>query len=280
MAAAAIQRIAMRVAVGALGIGTTAFALEQSLYTVEAGSRAVIFNRWSGVQDNVVGEGTHFMIPLFQRPIFFSVRSKPREIPSRTGTKDLQDVQITLRLLYRPLEEALPAIYNTYGEDYDERIMPSIGNEVLKAIVAQYDAIELITQREKVSQTIRDALTRDAARYSIVLDDISITHLSFSRDFTSAVERKQVAQQDAERQKWIVEKDEYEKRASVIRAEGESQAAQLISDAYKQAGTAHLELRRIETAQFIAETLGRSRNVTYVPSGGNIFLSMGGGGPK
>lgn len=241
---------------------------------MDAGSRAVIFNRLTGVQDTVVGEGTSFLFPFIQRPVFFSVRSKAREIPSRTGTKDLQDVSITLRLLYRPLESALPTIFSTYGEEYDERVLPGIGNEVLKSIVAQYDAIELITQREKVSQTIRDALTRDAERYGIVLDDISITHLAFSREFTSAVERKQVAQQDAERQKWIVEKDEYEKRASIIRAEGESQAAQLISDAYKQAGTAHLELRRIETAEFIAETLGRSRNVTYVPSGGNILLNM------
>ena len=40
--------------------------------------------------------------------------------------------------------------------DYDDKIMPSIGNEVLKSIVAQYDASQLITMREKVSQDIRE----------------------------------------------------------------------------------------------------------------------------
>lgn len=60
-------------------------------------------------------------------------------------------VSITLRVLSRPDVEHLPKIYQQLGTDYDERVLPSIGNEVLKAIVAQFDAAELITQRELVS---------------------------------------------------------------------------------------------------------------------------------
>lgn len=60
-------------------------------------------------------------------------------------------VQITLRVLLRPDVQQLPKIYQTLGTDYDERVVPSIGNEVLKSIVAQFDAAELITQREVVS---------------------------------------------------------------------------------------------------------------------------------
>lgn len=66
--------------------------------------------------------------------------------------------------------------------------------------------------------------------------------------------------------------------AGVIRAEGESQAAQLLSDAYKRSGQAHLELRRIEASKDIAETLARSGNVTYLPSssksGSNLLLNL------
>ena len=59
-------------------------------------------------------------------------------------------VSITLRVLSRPDVEHLPKIYQGLGMDYDERVLPSIGNEVLKSIVAQFDAAELITQREVV----------------------------------------------------------------------------------------------------------------------------------
>lgn len=59
-------------------------------------------------------------------------------------------VSITLRVLSRPDVEHLSKIYQSLGMDYDERVLPSIGNEVLKSIVAQFDAAELITQREVV----------------------------------------------------------------------------------------------------------------------------------
>lgn len=62
-------------------------------------------------------------------------------------------VSITLRVLSRPDIQLLPKIYQSLGMDYDERVLPSIGNEVLKSIVAQFDAAELITQREVVRRS-------------------------------------------------------------------------------------------------------------------------------
>jgi regulator of protease activity HflC (stomatin/prohibitin superfamily) len=74
-----------------------------------------------------------------------------QNISTTTGSKDLQMVSITLRVLSRPEVDHLSKIYQNLGLDYDERVLPSIGNEVLKATVAQFDAAELITQREVVS---------------------------------------------------------------------------------------------------------------------------------
>lgn len=73
-----------------------------------------------------------------------------QNISTTTGSKDLQMVTLTLRVLSRPDIGHLSKIYQTLGLDYDERVLPSIGNEVLKSIVAQFDAAELITQREVV----------------------------------------------------------------------------------------------------------------------------------
>ena len=82
-----------------------------SLYDVKGGTRAVIFDRLSGVKDGVVNEGTHFLIPWLQKSIIYDVRTRPRNISTTTGSKDLQIVSLTLRVLHRPDVKNLPKIY-------------------------------------------------------------------------------------------------------------------------------------------------------------------------
>lgn len=87
------------------------FLAGQSIFDVKGGSRAVIFDRISGVKEEVINEGTHFLIPWLQKSIIFDVRTKPRNIATTTGSKDLQMVSLTLRVLHRPNVQALPKIY-------------------------------------------------------------------------------------------------------------------------------------------------------------------------
>ncbi|EMR65722.1 Prohibitin-1, subunit of the prohibitin complex (Phb1p-Phb2p) [Eutypa lata] len=253
-------------------------AVQASLYDVKGGTRAVIFDRLQGVKETVVGEGTHFLVPWLQRSIVFDVRTKPRNIATTTGSKDMQMVSLTLRVLHRPDVPALPKIYQNLGPDYDERVLPSIGNEVLKAIVAQFDAAELITQREAVSQRIRTDLMKRAREFNIALEDVSITHMTFGKEFTKAVEQKQIAQQDAERARFIVERAEQERQANVIRAEGEAESAETIGRAVAKSGDGLVQIRKIEASRDIAQTLASNPNVAYLPGGrqgGQFLLNVG-----
>jgi len=271
---AAFQRLFNRL----VGIGGGMFlagvAGQSALYNVDGGERAVIFDRFSGVKPNVVGEGTHFIIPMIQKPIIFDIRSTPRPVTVTTGSKDLQNVNITLRILYRPLPEELPRIYNNIGEDYAERVLPSITSEVLKAVVAQFDASEMISQREVVSQQVAAQLQARATQFGIILDDISLTHLTFGQEFTQAVELKQVAQQDAERARYLVEKAEQQKLATIISAEGDAKAAEMLAQAFKSAGDGLIELRKIEAAEEIAIDLSKARNVQYLPAQQHTLLQL------
>ncbi|KAG5900703.1 hypothetical protein JTB14_038221 [Gonioctena quinquepunctata] len=257
-----------------LGIALVGGVVNSALYNVDGGHRAVIFDRFAGVKKQVIGEGTHFFIPWVQKPIIFDVRSRPRNIPVITASKDLQNVNITLRILFRPVPDELPKIYTILGQDYEERVLPSITTEVLKAVVAQFDAGELITQRDLVSQKVSDDLTERANQFGVILDDISLTHLTFGREFAQAVELKQVAQQEAEKARFMVEKAEQTKKATILSAEGDAQAALLLAKAFGDAGEGLVELRRIEAAEDIAYQLSKSRQVAYLPGGQNLLLNV------
>ncbi|KAL8110107.1 hypothetical protein AgCh_026000 [Apium graveolens] len=147
-------------------------------------------------------------------------------------------VNLTLRVLSRPDEAKLPTIYKELGVEYEEKVLPSIGNEILKAVVAQFNADELLTS------------------------------------VLRAVEAKQVAQQEAERSKYVMAKAEQERRAEIIRAEGESESAKLISYATKESGTEFIQLRKIEASGEVAATLSRSPNVAYLPKDNNLLLGL------
>jgi len=266
------------IAKGAIAIGTGMFIADNFLFNVEPGHRGIMFDRLKGILPKTFPEGTHFMIPVLQKPIILDVRTQPRTINTETGTKDLQNVQLSLRVLARPSVPYLPTLFKNLGVDYAERVLPSLTNEVLKQVVALYDADQLLTLRDKVSQALRDALTARCREFNIELDDVSITHLSFSKDFSKAIEDKQVAEQMAERAKFIVQKAEQDKIAQITKAEGDAEAAQLVSDAIGKFGTGLIEVRRIETALQIADSLSKTPNITYLPSGATPLLAIGGAG--
>ena len=96
----------------AAGVGLA----QASLYDVKGGNRAIIFDRLSGVREGVVNEGTHFLIPWLQKAIIYDVRTKPRNISTTTGSKDLQMVSLTLRVLHRPEVSKLSTIYQVCDE--------------------------------------------------------------------------------------------------------------------------------------------------------------------
>jgi len=138
---------------------------------------------------------------------------------------------------------------------------------------------------QQVSRLVRENLTDRALRFNLVLEDVSITHVAFSTEFTHAVEAKQVAQQTALRAAFLVDQAIQEKQVCVltlsrllsyqhgylclqsiiVRAQGEAQSAELIGESLRK-NKGFLELRRLEAARDIATILSQSQNKVMLDS--------------
>jgi len=116
-------------------------------------------------------------ITLWPLPVFIAIPLST--IIDFAAAADLQMVDIGLRVLTRPDPLALPAIYRRLGMDFDDKVLPSIVTEVVKQVIAQFNATALLTQREQVSRRIKSLLEERAKEFHIILEDVSITDLKF-----------------------------------------------------------------------------------------------------
>jgi regulator of protease activity HflC (stomatin/prohibitin superfamily) len=198
---------------------------------VGAGERGVLM-QFGKVQQQVLGEGIHFVIPGIYQVQKLSVRVQNQEISAEASSKDLQDVYTDVALNWHIIPEEANVIFQQIGDEesvVDTIIHPAV-EEVLKAIVAMYTAEEIITKRGEVKAGVDQALTTRLATYHIDVDDISLVHVHFSKRFSDAVEAKQVAEQEAKRAEFVALKAAREAVARVNLAKGEAEAQQLLRE--------------------------------------------------
>lgn len=224
---------AMR-ALGVLMI--VAGAVWGAVVLVPAGHRGVLL-RFSAVQGKL-DEGLHLILPGVQSVVILEVRTQKEESVAASASRDLQVVSTRLAINFRIDPTRVDMLYNNVGTEYKIRIIDPAVQESLKVVTAKYTAEDLIRNRSQVKAEVELEITRRLKAYNILVEPsgLSITNFDFSPEFNRAIEAKQVAQQEAEKQKYVLQQAELQKQTEIARAEGQSKAAMLNAEALRAQG--------------------------------------------
>ena len=214
--------------------------IPMSYYIIEPGFAAIHLRLGTILKAKSIA-GAYFKIPLIDSVVMLDLRIKKDTTETNALSKDLQAVSIGMVVNYR-IQDAIK-IYQNIGTDFEEIIIDPYAQEDVKAVVALYNAENLIQKRHEAKELVIDTLRKRLASKDIQLVDFNFTHLDFSRDFMHAVEAKQIAEQSAKQSENLTKKVLEEVVQAKARAEAEAYALHV----KRQAVTKELiELQKVE----------------------------------
>ncbi|MDO8681931.1 MAG: prohibitin family protein, partial [Armatimonadota bacterium] len=207
-----------------------------SIVQIPAGYRGVLL-QFTAVK-GVLGEGIHIIIPYVNSVERMEVRVQKESSEASAASKDMQVVTTQLALNFRVNPSKVGLLYKRVGSEYTSRIIDPAVQESIKMVTANYTAEELIKERPRVKAEVEQDITRRLRDYDLIVQPggLSITNFNFSDEFNMAIEAKQVAQQEAEKQRYVLQKAELERQTQVTRARGASEAAKLNAAALQAQG--------------------------------------------
>lgn len=196
---------------------------------INAGERGVVM-KFGKVQDLILDEGIHPIVPIFTSVKSLSVRVQKNDITAEASSKDLQGVKMEVAINWHIDPQRVNSVFQQIGDENEivQRIINPAVSEVVKAASAKKNAEEIITKRTELKEEIDNQLEKRLIDYGIIVDDVSLVNVSFSPDFAKAIEAKQIAEQEAKRAGFDALKAEQEAQSEINRAKGKAEAQRLL----------------------------------------------------
>lgn len=223
-----MEKLKLKKIVSIALVAVLALLLLANCFTiVDAGHTGVVVTL-GRVNEGVLQEGIHIKAPFVQQVVKIDNRIVKLEVDTEAFSKDLQTVATTLAINYRVDTSKSYSIYKNIGADYEAVLVVPAVNEVLKAIVAQYTAEESVTNRSLISDGLVNGLNEKLNAIGLYVTDVNIINFDFSEAFITAIEEKQVAQQQ-------LLKAETEKQTAITNAEADAETTRIKAEAEAEA---------------------------------------------
>ena len=210
-----------------IGIAAIALIVIANCMTTVPTGYVGIKTRFGKVQDDVITEGMNIKVPFIEKIVKIDCKTQKVEVENATATRDLQEVTFKIAVNFNIVKNTANELYRSTGKNYEDIILnPSI-LESIKAVTAQYTAEELITKRSEVSNKMQETLKEKVEGKGFNIVDFNIIDLDFSAEYNQAIEKKQVAEQQAKQAQYELEKAKVENEKKIANAEAEARVMEL-----------------------------------------------------
>jgi len=226
----------------------TVILLGESINTVDTGYRGVK-TRFGKVVSESLTSGLYFCVPFIEEIAQVEVREQKMTMETSASSRDLQIIQSSIAINFRPTPDAAHKLFEEVGVNYEKRILSPSVEETAKAVTAKYTAEELITKRTQIRDEMEKMLSSRVIANHISITKFNIVNFQFSRSFNEAIEAKQTAEQEALRASNILRRIKVEADQKIEMARGLAESIKLRAQADAKAievkATAEAEAQRI-----------------------------------
>lgn len=215
------------------------FFLAASCVEVKGGERAVIYSKISGVLPRPLGQGFHVLAPLIWQPTIYDVKTitytmsgTPHEGQVRGDdaitslTSDGLQVKVDLSIQFHVDPDKVAQLHQEIGPHYMEKIVrPQVRSDT-RMVISEFRSTDIYTgvKREEIEKRIKERLSPRFAAVYLILENVLLRSVQFPEAFQAAIERKQVALQEAQKMDYVLQQARKERDRKIVQAEGEAAA--------------------------------------------------------
>ncbi len=183
------------------------------------------------VDEEALPAGFYTYNPFMSSIVEMDNHVQKYEDKANVYTKDVQSADIDFVLNYALKPDASVRIYSTIGEDWEKLLIPQVVSGAMKNAIGKWNAIELVSNRDKAASEIEKSIGQELAADGIVVTGFQLTNVKFNGEFEKAVESKVIAVQTAEQAKNETVRISEQAAQRVIAAKADAEAMQIKSEA-------------------------------------------------
>ena len=205
----------VKLTLGVIASAIILLALYLSFYTIETGEVGVV--KYFGSIRNITDEGLQFKVPFISSVDKISIRNNKIFVDLEVSTSDMQTIRVQSQLVYSIPATSVRRVYSTYKTDIESILLLPILQEKIQSSVAMYPIEQFVEKRPTIASEIASAVREQVQSSGVIIHEFLLVNHDFSQEFDKSIERKKIAEQNAQRAAYELEEKRLEAEAQKLK---------------------------------------------------------------